>query len=418
MSDLRDPPSSRGRVVRSLLLTAVIVLGAATLRSLFLAVAPVAGEIGAELEASAALVGLLTSIPVLCFAVFSPLAVALLRWGGSYFALTVTFVGAVIGCFIRVSGGIEAALLGTAIIGMFLTVGNVVMPVIIGREYRAHRVHMMTGIYTSALNVGTMTVTLATAPLANAVGWRWAVTVWAVFPLAALACWVPLRGLRAAFLPTADPRPEGARAGGSAWRNGPTLLLAAAFAGQAFAFYGITAWLPSMLTDQGYSGAVAGAIASVFQVAGIAGSLMLPVLTIRSTLMIGVTSVAIGWLTVPLGFLFAPSAWLLWCSLGGLAQGGGITIVFIMINMLAKDEHTKAGRSGTVQGVGYALAAAGPLALAALHEATGAWSAALVAVLIAVLVFLGAGLLVAHQLQGGRGVSTPRAPCDRPEAGG
>lgn len=386
-------------VARVVLLTTVIVLTGATLRAPFLAVAPVARTIGADLDASAAVIGLLTSIPVLCFAVFSPAAVALIRRGGADFALTVTLAGAVVGCLVRAGGGIGFAIVGTAIMGMFLAVGNVVVPVIIGREYSAHRAHTMTGVYTSALNVGTMTVTLTTAPLADAVGWRWAITLWAVFAIAALACWIPLRGLRAAFVPHGGGRAAAAASAGSAWRHTPTLLLAAAFAGQAFAFYGVTAWLPTLLSDGGFSSAAAGAIASIFQVAGVAGSLLLPVVTTRASLLAGVLSVAAGWLVVPLGFLFAPSAWFVWCAVGGLAQGAGITVVFIMITGLAPDEHTKAGRSGTVQGVGYAVAAAGPIALGALHESTGAWTLPLLVVLASVLLFLVAGVLCVRALK-------------------
>lgn len=373
--------------MRTMLLVLVIVLAAAALRAPFLAVAPVARTIGEDLGASAAVVGLLTSIPVLCFAVFSPAAVALVRRGGTDFALAVTLAGATVGCLVRVAGGVPLALAGTAIMGMFLAVGNVVIPVIVGREFRAHRVHLMTGVYAAALNGGTMLATLLTAPLAGAVGWRWAITAWAGFAVAALACWLALRGLRAAFVPRPARMPVGTVAAGSAWRHTPTVLLACAFAGQGFAFYATTAWLPTLLADQGYSGTAAGAIASIFQVAGIAGSLLLPVVTIRRSATAGILAVAVAWLAVPFGFLLAPSGWLLWCAMGGLAQGGGITVLFILINALADDERTKAARSGIVQGVGYAVASAGPIVLGALHESTAAWTWPLLCVMGAVVVF-------------------------------
>lgn len=394
------PPTDdrRLRGGRLVLLTAVIVLAAATLRATFLTVAPVAREIGDDLDASATLIGLLTSIPVLCFAVFSPAAVALIRRGGADFALSLTMIGAIAGALVRVAGGIPLALVGTAIMGVFLTVGNVVIPVIVGREFSAHRAHTMTGVFTAALNVGTMTVTLATAPLAAQVGWRWAITVWVVFPIAALACWVALRGLGCALVPHRGANRAAAANRGSAWRHGPTLLLAAAFAGQAFAFYGMTAWLPSLLSDQGMSSTAAGVVAAVFQVAGVVGSLLLPALTTRASLMTGVVCVGIAWLVVPLGFLLAPSLWLAWCAVGGLAQGGGITVVFIMINALATDDGTKAGRSGTVQGVGYGVAALGPIAIGAVHEATGAWTVPLLLVLAAVVLFFAGGVLAVRAL--------------------
>ncbi|BDV31789.1 MFS transporter [Microbacterium terricola] len=395
---MTSPATDRRDSLRVIALTAVVVLAAAMLRSPFVAVAPVAREIGADLGVGAAVIGLLTSIPVLCFAVCAPLAVVLIRRGGVDFALTVAMAGAVVGCVIRSSGGIVVVMIGTVIIGAFLAVGNVVVPMIIARDYSAHRAHTMTGVYTSALNIGTMTVTFATAPLADEIGWRAAILMWAGFGIAALAVWIPLRGLRAALV----PRPGSTRADGAATssvaRDGTTWLLAIAFCGQGFAFYGVTAWLPSLLADQGATVAVAGAIASVFQVGGIAGSLLTPLLTTRASLPVAATVVGLAWLFLPLGLLLAPSLAVVWCLIGGMAQGGGITLVFIMITAFGDDEHATAGRSGLVQGIGYGVAATGPILLGAVHEATGDWVIPLLTVIVATLLFLVTALIVARRL--------------------
>jgi CP family cyanate transporter-like MFS transporter len=378
---------------------AVIVVSAAMLRGPILAVAPVATDIGADLDVGAGVVGLLTTIPVLCFAVCAPIAIAIIRRAGADVALSLTLGGVVIGSVLRSIDGIGTALIGTAVLGAFVTIGNVVLPIIIAREFSPRRAHTMTGVYTAALNVGTMTVTLGTAPLAGAVGWRWAIMSWSVFGLGALAAWIALRGVRAAFVPKPGSRPDDDAPRVSVLRHGPTWMLAAAFCGQAFAFYAITAWLPTLLADQGFDPSAAGAIAALFQVGGMIGSLLLPAITLRSSILVGTLCVGIGWLAVPLGFLFAPSLWLAWCIVGGLAQGGGITIVFIMITAFGDDEHTTAGRSGVVQGLGYAVAAAGPLLLGALHEATDAWTVPLLVELVAVLLFLGPGVVVARHLR-------------------
>jgi CP family cyanate transporter-like MFS transporter len=381
------------------LLILVIVLAAAILRGPILAVAPVARDIGADLNVGAGIVGLLTAVPILCFAVCAPMAIAVIRRAGADAALSLTLVGVIAGSILRSMDGIVVALLGAAVMGAFVTIGNVVLPIIIAREFDARRAHTMTGVYTAAMNAGTMAVTAGTAPLAAVTDWRWATLVWSALGLAALATWMPLRGLRRALVPHPGPRPDVDRGRASVQRQSATWMLAAAFCGQAFAFYATAAWLPTLLSDQGYSRTAAGAIASIFQITGIAGSLLLPVVTLRSSIRTGVLCAGIGWLAVPLGFLFAPSLWLAWCAIGGAAQGAGITLVYIMINAFGDDEHATAGRSGIVQGVGYAIAAAGPLLLGAVHEATDAWVWPLIIVLVAVLVFAGPGLLVAAALR-------------------
>ncbi len=386
-----------GRLVA---LTVAVMFTAALLRAPILAVAPVAGMIEADLGVSAATIGLLTSIPVLAFAICSPIAVWVIRRGGVDFALSLCVAGAIVGCLIRSAGGLPAAVLGTAIIGLFLTIGNVVVPIIIANEFPRERAHFMTGVYTSAINVGTMAVTFATAPLAGEIGWRAAILVWAGFGVVALAVWLGLHGVRGALVPRAASVPISAgEAPSRVLRSASTWLLAAAFAGQAFSYYGVTAWLPSLLEDEGYEAAVAGAIAAVFQVAGIAGALFVPILTTRVSILSGVLFVTIGWLTVPVGFAVDPSLWWLWCALGGVAQGGGLTVVFIMIGALGGGANTVAGRSGIVQGVGYGLAAVGPIALGAVHDATGSWLPVLAAVGGAVIVLGVAGTLAAAPLR-------------------
>jgi MFS transporter, CP family, cyanate transporter len=393
-------PSPRRRLTggRLAALTVAVLFAAAMLRAPIVAVAPIAGSIQAGLGITPAVVGLFTSIPVLAFAVCAPLAVAIVRRGGADFALTVCLAGGIAGVLVRSIGGLPAALIGTALMGLFLTIGNVVVPLLIAREFPPERVHFMTGVYTSAINVGTMTVTLATAPLATGIGWQGALVVWAGFGVVALAVWLGLHGIRGALVPHPAPREVRERGSRTVLRAASTWLLAIAFAGQAFSFYGITAWLPSLLSSQGFGGTEAGAISAVFQLGGIAGALAVPLLTTRVSIAAGLVAVAAGWLTIPLGFLFAPQLWLLWCIVGGVAQGGGLTVVFIAITALGGGDHAVAGRSGIVQGVGYALAACGPVVLGAIHEATGAWTVPLLVVLVAVVLFGVAGSAVAFRL--------------------
>ena len=402
-----DPSVAPSRALtpgRLVALTVAVLFTAALLRAPVLAVAPVAGIVGADLGVSAAVVGLLTSIPVLAFAICSPIAVWVIRRGGIDFALSLCLAGAIVGCLIRSAGGLPAALVGTALIGLFLTIGNVVVPIIIAREFPRERAHFMTGVYTSAINVGTMTVTLATAPLAEQIGWRSAILVWAGFGVVALAVWLGLHGVRGALVPraAATALPVG-EAPPRVLRSASTWLLGAAFAGQAFSFYGVTAWLPSLLEDEGFATAAAGGIAAIFQVAGIVGALFVPILTTRVSILSGVLFVAVGWLAIPIGFAVDPSLWWLWCAVGGVAQGGGLTVVFIMIGALGGSDDTVAGRSGVVQGMGYGLAAVGPIALGALHDATGTWLPVLIAVGAAVVLFGVAGTLAAAPLRRRRG---------------
>lgn len=264
-------------------MTATVLLTAALLRGLIASIAPVAGPVGRGLDAGPGLVGLLTSIPVFCFAICMPAAIALVRVAGTALALTVSVTGAVGGCILRIAGGLPLALAGTVLLGVSVAIGNVVVPLIIAREYPETRRHLMTGCYAAMMNVGTMTVTFATAPIAAVIGWRWATSVLAVLGVAALAAWAGARGPRGALTPARLAREAPRRAGGRPAAREPMVwLLAAAFAGQGFSYFGVTAWLPSILSGHGYAATQAGAIAALFQAAGIAGALLVPLVVIEA----------------------------------------------------------------------------------------------------------------------------------------
>jgi CP family cyanate transporter-like MFS transporter len=94
------------------------------------------------------------------------------------------------------------------------------------------------------------------------------------------------------------------------------------------------------------------------------------------------------WLTVPVGLLLAPELWWLWSSAGGVAQGGGITLIFVAIIRLARDQASAGRMSAVVQGAGYAFGALAPTLLGYANGATGSWTGPLLMVLGSVVMFI------------------------------
>lgn len=371
------------------LVAVAVVVTAVLLRAPVVTIAPVAERVGSDLGAGAALIGLLVSIPVLCFAVCAPLAVALVRRAGTSFSLSVAILGIAAGSALRSVGGIETALAGTVVIGVSLAVANVVVPVVIAREYPPSRRTLMTGIYAAAINVGTMSVTLTTAPLSDVVGWRWATSGWAALGIVALVAWIGAHGVRGALAPSRAPDVVTPGPGATTSSRPPAIvwLLAVAFAGQAFSYYGMTSWLPSILGARGFPAAEAGAISAIFQAAGIVGALLVPLLVRTVGLRWTAGLVGGGWLVLPVGLLLQPGLWAVWCTVGGLAQAGGFAMVFVLLTGLDAGERRTAAWSGLVQGAGYTVAAAAPIAVGSLHEATGSWNPPLLAIVVSATVF-------------------------------
>ncbi|PPG12401.1 MFS transporter [Rathayibacter sp. AY1D2] len=381
------------------LLVVAVALVALVLRGPIVAVAPIIDAVREDLALSAGQAGILTSIPVLCFALATPLALLVIRRAGPDAAVTVTVIGVALGTIVRSIGDVGPAVAGTILIGVSITIGNVVLPVVIRRDVAPERVDLTTGVYTAALNVGSTITSLGTAPLALALGWRGALLVWLALNALALAGWLVAVGPRAALRPT--PRPARADRAPAApapriFRSATVLALALCFSSQAFSYYGVTAWLPSLLVDRnGFSIATAGASASVFQLAAVAGALGVPLLVRRLGPLGGIVLVGLLWCTVPAGLLLAPQLWALWCVLGGAAQGGGFTVVFVLVVRLSRSDAHASRLSATVQGIGYAVAATAPTVIGFAHDASGGWEAPLLTVLAATCSFLLFGTLAA-----------------------
>ncbi|MCG2624438.1 MFS transporter [Arthrobacter sp. I2-34] len=400
-----------------------IVVMSLSLRAPIIAPTAVIGDIQAGTGLSAAGAGLLTGIPVLLFALATPLATRTIRRFGPEATVILCLAGVLAGTVLRSVGPAAVVLAGTVLIGTAMTLGNIVVPVIIRRDVPWRQAATATGAYSATMNVGSMAVLLGTPPLAGLVGWRWAIAAWGAVTAAGLAYWL-FRGQprrRAAGAGAGPGEPEYARSTTAAPRtprtsDGPGALAATAraaaeharnrriiallvltFCGQSASYYTTTAWLPLLLSDtRGLGPGASGAAASLFQIAAIIGAFGVPLLAARTRIWVPVAVIAACWVVLPAGLLAAPEAYVLWAVVGGIAQGGGFTAIFSIVPRIARSDNEAASASARIQGGGYLAATVAPPLAGWLHTATGGWTAPLFLVLAATLVFAGSGLLAAR----------------------
>jgi CP family cyanate transporter-like MFS transporter len=172
-----------------------LVLVAINLRPTVTSLGPVLEEVRASLGMSAAVAGLLTSLPAVCFALVGSTAPLLARrWGtGGVIALGTTALA--LGLAVRpVAGGTASFLALTALALAGIALANVLLPVVVKQRF-PHRVGAMTGLYSVALNLGASTAAAVTVPLTAGVfggDWRLGLGVWAVIAAAALPAWIVL----------------------------------------------------------------------------------------------------------------------------------------------------------------------------------------------------------------------------------
>ncbi len=384
-----------------------IVLVAANLRPAVVGVAPVLPEIQRSVGLSATASGVLTALPVLCFGLLAPAAPRLARRFGFGRTLLGALVLICVGLVVRSGGPTGALFAGTVLVGSAIAIGNVLLPGLIKRDF-PHRTGSMTGVYSMAISAGGALAAGTTVPLAQAAGldWRGALALWGLFALVALLCWLPhvrwvdrSRGVR------------GVQVRGL-WRS-PLAWQVTAFMGlQSLGFYAATAWLPAIFVDRGFDPATAGWLLAFASVVGLSGSMAAPMLATRlrqqRTVAAGLTVVAAVGL---LGILLVPGAELVSMALLGVGQGAALGLSLTLMVLRSPDAAHAAQLSGMAQCAGYIGAAAGPFAVGALHDLTGAWTAPILLLLAVFLVQATAGVLAGRD----RLVTDP-PPAPRPAA--
>jgi MFS transporter, CP family, cyanate transporter len=370
-----EPHRPRAAVVR-VLLGASLVLIAFNLRPLFSSTSALLPEIRAVLGLSPTGASLLTTLPVVCLGLFSPLAPRLAQRIGAERTLLAVLLLLALGTAMRGLSSVPLLFLGTALAGAAIAVGNVLLPGLVKRDF-PDRAALMTGCYTMALCAGAAGAAGLTLPAEHTFGGSLdgALAIWALPAFVVSLIWLPqvlaVRGQakRAAF------RVKGLWRDKLAWQVTLFMGLQSALA------YCVFGWLVPILRERGLDGVTAGAIVSLSVMVQAGACLVAPHLAVRGKdqRLINVALCAIAVVAL-LGLLFAPlwSVWF-WAVLQGIGQGGLIAVALTVIVLRTPDPHVAAHLSGMAQCVGYLLAAIGPLVVGLIRGWTGgfAWSAVL-----------------------------------------
>lgn len=374
-----------------LLVLAAIVMSALTLRVAVTAFSPLAERIGADIGYSTAVVGVFGMIPTAMFAVSGLLTPLFVRRLGLERTALVAMLLAGLGMLIRaVVGGTGELLIFSALALGGMGIGNVVIPPLVKR-YFPDRLAVVSSLYITMVQLGTVVPALIAVPVAQAHGWRISLGLWAVLGFAAALPWFGvLRDRRGrdrvdtTGLPAKSAEPEG-----KVWRSPMAWGMAGMFGMTSLTTYAIFTWLPKILSEAGASAAFGGTMVGLFALVGLVSAFTAPTVVARFRNPFPfVVGCAVFYFTAFAGLLIAPmSAPLLWVVLLGLGPST-FPMALTLINLRTRTPHGSAALSGFAQGVGYAVACAGPLLFGMLHSVTDGWAAPFAMLVVAVLVML------------------------------
>jgi CP family cyanate transporter-like MFS transporter len=241
---------------------------------------------------------------------------------------------------------------------------------------------LVTGIYAATMSGMAAIGSGVSAPIAGSPGgWRLALACWAALAVLALLLWIPQWRAGEAGSSSAGHQAR------TPWRSALAWQVTLFMGLQSLGFYVSIGWLPTLLTDSGYTRVQAGFLLFLYQAVSLAAYIGGPLLlrkmrSQRAFASAAALCSAVGYV----GLIAAPGLAALWVSIAGIGAGGCLVVALSFFSLRAANPAGAAALSGMAQSIGYLIAAAGPLAFGALHVVSGGWTVPLVALTVCTLV--------------------------------
>lgn len=354
------------------------------LRPQLIAIGPLAPLLREDLAVTAAVTGLLTTIPVLCMGLLAPVGPSLAARLGPRLALAACLAlicGA--GLVRALAPTIPLIVLVTVVIGIGIGIAGPIPSMVVADRLPRWRA-LGTGAYAGGIVLGSATAAAVAVPLAVDGDWRRALLVLSAASLLTIVAWLALVRRE----PDQASRPPAVRL---PWRHRTAWLLVLVFGLQSAMFYGVNAWLPNVYVERGWDPAHAGSLLAVFNVVGLLVTLGVPLVADRVGTRQGqLTLCAAGALLGFIGVITVPDASFLWAVVLGLSIGAIFPLTLTLPLDVAHDAASVGSASAMMLLGGYLIASSSPLLLGAARDATGSFETSLV-----LLGVVAAGLIAA-----------------------
>jgi CP family cyanate transporter-like MFS transporter len=332
-----------------------LFVAALVYRPQLVGIGPLVPEIQSSLGVSHAMVGLLVTIPVLCFGLFSPLAPILAGRIGALHAisLSVALIGLAGICRAFVPG-LTGILIMTLLIGVGMGIGNTLMVVAVKERFADHPL-MVTSVYAMGFQISSGVSAALAVPIALWLGgWQSTMLVYSAFTLVVLVAWLALtRGVSHNREIVSFPRLP--------LHRGVVWLLAVQFGLMGTLYYGINTWVPAAYVEHGSSLEYAGWLGALYNLGMIPG---------------------------PLLALVAPEQAEIWMLVGGLANGAMFTLAMSLPLEVADSALDVGAAAAMMLFFGYLMTALAPSLLGGVRDLTGNFDLVMLCFPFAAVLFL------------------------------
>lgn len=389
---LKKTNKDAGKAYQILLVMGIIFVSF-NLRPAITSVGPLIGTIRDDVGFSNWSVALLTSLPLIAFAIMSPIAPKLANRLTNEWTLALGLLILIIGIGMRSVSIVIFLFAGTLCIGLGIAICNVLLPGVIKEKF-PKKVAIMTSIYTTAMGIFATTASGVSIPIADGLqlGWQIALLAW-IFPA--------LIGVILWFVIAKKNKQESSdklsflenKGNSGIWKSTLAWKVALFMGFQSLIFYVTISWLAEILIDFGMEQTTAGFMVSYVQLLGIPVSFIIPILAVKwksqSMLVLGVNSLYIIGILL---LLMRPSFGIILVAVAflGIASSSNFAMALTFLSIRAKSAKDAADLSGMAQSVGYILAASGPILIGYIYDVTAGWTiplGSLVLITVAIIYF-------------------------------
>lgn len=174
---------------QSLFFVPGIILIGVSLRTPFTVLPIILGNISQGLEVEVSSLGVLTSLPLLMFTLFSPFSTQLAQKIGLEHLFTYSLFFLTIGSLIRLIN-LPLLYLGTLMVGASVAVINVLLPSLI-QANQPKKIGFLTTLYVTSMGIATALASYLAVPITQASSWKGLILLLTLLCLATFLVWLP-----------------------------------------------------------------------------------------------------------------------------------------------------------------------------------------------------------------------------------
>ncbi|MGU8029781.1 MFS transporter [Streptococcus suis] len=377
------------------IIAGIVMLGV-VMRAPFTALPAILIDVAAGLRVEVSSLGILTSIPLIMFALCSSLAPRLAAKFGMEKLMALVLLVMVLGSGMRVLN-LPALYIGTMLVGATIAFINVLLPSLVAANF-PKKIGLYTTIYITLMGVAATVASMIAVPIVSSSSWEFFILLITGLVFMAFLIWLPNVRNNHRFASENQGNQKS-----SIWKNKAAIAFLIFGGLQSVLYYTEITWLPTISQSVGFSKAEAGLMAGLFNMTAIPMSMIIPAVLSRQTkemrrnIMLAISSVTLFGLVM---MALIPTNLILWSALHIILSFSNAALFpYMMLSFTLKTSNSQATAqlSGMVQTGGYLIAAFGPGLLGYSYPIFGNWMPLILALAIVTLAMMWTIVLIERE---------------------